>query len=162
MDEILYELKEHSTYCGRWDYIFSYLKKFHNHEDAILPDRSEVTMTAPFMRSYFLLVIQTCHTRNAHAIGGMAAQIPVKDNLQANSDAFAKIRVDKEREARDGHDGTWVAHPAMVSTAKEAFDRIVPKPNQIYRKREDIKITRENLIEVTQGKITEAGVQILM
>ena len=124
MNEILFELKEHSAglNCGRWDYIFSYLKKLRNHKDVILPDRSQVTMTAPFMRSYSLLTIQTCHRRKAPAIGGMAAQIPIRDNPKANEEAFAKVRADKEREVFDGHDGTWVAHPGLVPVALEVFD----------------------------------------
>ena len=161
MDEILYELKEHSAglNCGRWDYIFSFLKKFRNSEDVIFPDRMQVTMTVPNMRAYSLLAIKTCHTRNAPAIGGMAAQIPVKNDPVKNDEAFAKVRADKEREARDGHDGTWVAHPGMVATAKEVFDLLVPKPNQIYRKREDVQVTAENLLEVPQGTITEEGLR---
>ncbi|WP_110927199.1 malate synthase A [Bacillus massiliglaciei] len=161
MDEILYELKEHSAglNCGRWDYIFSFLKKFRNHEDVILPDRSQVTMTVPNMRAYSLLAIKTCHRRNAPAIGGMAAQIPVKNNAAKNDEAFAKVRADKEREARDGHDGTWVAHPGMVSTAKEVFDLLVQKPNQIYRKREDVDVRAEQLLEVPEGTITEEGLR---
>ena len=133
MNEILFELKEHSAglNCGRWDYIFSYIKKLRNQENVILPDRSQVTMTVPFMRSYSLLTIQTCHRRNAPAIGGMAAQIPVHGNSEANEEAFAKVRADKEREARDGHDGTWVAHPGLVPVALEVFNREMPEANQI-------------------------------
>ncbi|WP_163102669.1 malate synthase A [Peribacillus alkalitolerans] len=162
MDEILYELKEHSAglNCGRWDYIFSYLKKFKNREEVILPDRAQVTMTSPFMRAYSLLVIQTCHKRNAPAIGGMAAQIPVKNDQQANEEAFAKVAADKEREANDGHDGTWVAHPGMVKTAKDVFDRLMTTPNQIYRKKEDVQVSREDLIEVPTGSITEKGLRM--
>ncbi|WP_108671084.1 malate synthase A [Peribacillus acanthi] len=162
MDEILYELKEHSAglNCGRWDYIFSYLKKFKNRQEVILPDRAQVTMTSPFMRAYSLLVIKTCHKRNAPAIGGMAAQIPVKNNQQANEEAFAKVTADKEREATDGHDGTWVAHPGMVPTAKAVFDRIMTTPNQIHKKREDVQVFREDLIEVPSGSITEQGLRL--
>ncbi|WP_340371834.1 malate synthase A [Peribacillus sp. FSL E2-0218] len=161
MDEILYELKEHSAglNCGRWDYIFSFLKKFRHSDDVIFPDRLQVTMTVPNMRAYSLLAIKTCHTRNAPAIGGMAAQIPVKNDPVKNDEAFAKVRADKEREARDGHDGTWVAHPGMVSTAKEVFDLLVPKPNQIYRKREDVHVTAQELLAVPEGTITEAGLR---
>ncbi|NDI33577.1 malate synthase A [Chengkuizengella sediminis] len=161
MDEILHELREHSAglNCGRWDYIFSYIKKFRNHDEMILPDRSEVTMTVPFMRSYSQLVIQTCHRRNAPAIGGMAAQIPIKNNPKANEDAFQKVRADKEREALDGHDGTWVAHPGLVPVALEVFNKIMPNANQINRKREDIKVTAKDLLAVPEGKITEAGVR---
>ncbi|CRK82389.1 malate synthase A [Neobacillus massiliamazoniensis] len=163
MNEILYELKEHSAglNCGRWDYIFSYLKKLRNHEDVILPDRSQVTMTVPFMRSYSLLTIQTCHRRKAPAIGGMAAQIPIKNNPQANEEAFAKVRADKEREARDGHDGTWVAHPGLVPVAMEVFDREMPQPNQIHSsKQQTITVTTKDLLEVPGGTITEEGVRL--
>ncbi|MBA4538252.1 malate synthase A [Bacillus aquiflavi] len=163
MDEILYELKEHSAglNCGRWDYIFSYLKKFRNHENVILPDRSVVTMTVPFMRSYSLLTIKTCHRRNAPAIGGMAAQIPVKNNPKANEEAFAKVRADKEREARDGHDGTWVAHPALVPVAMEVFNKEMPEANQIKTKKLlDVNVTAEDLLEVPEGDITEEGVRM--
>jgi malate synthase len=162
MDEILYELKEHSAglNCGRWDYIFSFIKKLRSQRDVILPDRAQVTMTSPFMRSYSLLTIQTCHRRKAPAMGGMAAQIPVKNNPQANEEAFAKVRADKEREARDGHDGTWVAHPGLVPVAMEAFNREMPTPNQIHTaKQQKITITAQDLLEVPGGTITEAGVR---
>lgn len=163
MDEILYELKEHSAglNCGRWDYIFSYIKKLRNQENVILPDRAQVTMTSPFMRSYSLLTIKTCHRRNAPAIGGMAAQIPVKNNPEANEEAFAKVRADKEREARDGHDGTWVAHPGLVPVAMEVFNREMPEANQIKSKKlEDIKVTVEDLLAVPEGDITEGGLRM--
>jgi malate synthase len=163
MNEILYELKEHSAglNCGRWDYIFSYLKKLRNQRDVILPDRSQVTMTAPFMRSYSLLTIQTCHRRKAPAMGGMAAQIPIKNNPQANEEAFAKVRADKEREARDGHDGTWVAHPGLVPVALEAFNREMPVANQIHTtKQQKITVTAQDLLEVPNGTITEEGVRM--
>ena len=161
MDEILYELKEHSAglNSGRWDYIFSFLKKFRHYNHGIFPDRAQVTMTVPNMRAYSLLVIQTCHNRNAPAIGEMAAQIPVKGDVEKNDKAFAIVRADKEREARDGYDGTWVAHPGMVSIVKEVFDLLVQKPNQIYRKREDIQIKAEDLLEVPTGTITESGLR---
>lgn len=161
MDEILYELKEHSAglNCGRWDYIFSFIKKFRNREDVILPDRSAVTMTVPNMRAYSLLAIQTCHKRNVHAIGGMAAQIPAKDKPEINEAAFAKIREDKEREVKDGHDGTWIAHPGMIQTALDVFNQHMPSANQIHRKREDVKVEEKDLLEVPQGRITEAGVR---
>ncbi|KKI93533.1 malate synthase [Bacillus sp. SA1-12] len=161
MDEILYELKEHSAglNCGRWDYIFSYLKKLKNCETVILPDRAQVTMTVGFMKSYSLLAIQTCHKRNAHAMGGMAAQIPIKHNPEANEQAFEKVRADKEREATDGHDGTWVAHPALVKVAMKVFDRHMKTPNQIHRKREDVIVKAEDLLEVPDGTITESGVR---
>jgi malate synthase len=163
MNEILFELKEHSAglNCGRWDYIFSYLKKLRNHKDMILPDRSQVTMTAPFMRSYSLLTIQTCHHRKAPAMGGMAAQIPIRDNPKANDEAFAKVSADKEREAYDGHDGTWVAHPGLIPIALEVFDRAMPSANQIHTtKQQKITITASDLLEVPGGKITEEGVRI--
>lgn len=162
MDEILYELKDHSAglNCGRWDYIFSYLKKFRHDPHVILPDRSEVTMTTPFMRAYSLLTIQTCHRRGAPAIGGMAAQIPVKNDEQRNKDAFLKVQSDKQREVTDGHDGTWVAHPAMVETAMDVFNEHMRTPNQISRLRTDFKITEANLLEIPEGSITESGVRM--
>lgn len=161
MDEILYELREHSAglNCGRWDYIFSYIKKFQQDPKVILPDRSVITMEVPFMRAYSLLAIQTCHKRGAPAIGGMAAQIPVKNNDQANETAFNKVRIDKEREVDDGHDGTWVAHPGMVQFVKDIFDKGMSTPNQITQKREDIMITQADLLEVLVGDITEQGLR---
>ncbi|SFU34807.1 malate synthase A [Alicyclobacillus macrosporangiidus] len=162
MHEILYELRDHAAglNCGRWDYIFSYIKKFRNHPEVILPDRAQVTMTVPFMRAYTLLTIQTCHRRNAFAMGGMAAQIPVKNDPAANEEALAKVRADKEREAQDGHDGTWVAHPGLVPVALEVFDRLMPTPNQVHRKREDVHVTAADLVAVPEGTITEAGLRI--
>jgi malate synthase len=163
MDEILYELRDHSAglNCGRWDYIFSCIKKFRNLPDFILPDRALVTMTTHFMRSYSLLCIKTCHRRGIHAMGGMAAQIPVKNNPAANEEAFAKVRADKEREATDGHDGTWVAHPGMVALATEAFDAIMKTPNQIDRKREDVNVAAADLLGFPdgEGNISEAGLR---
>ncbi|GIO24028.1 malate synthase A [Oceanobacillus sp. J11TS1] len=161
MDEILYEIREHAAglNCGRWDYIFSYIKKFHQYSERILPDRSTLTMEVPFMRNYSLLAIQTCHKRNALAIGGMAAQIPVRNDPAANQIAFDKVRKDKEREATDGHDGTWVAHPGMVGLVKDIFDHIMPTPNQINRKREDVKVTAEDLLQLPDGEITEEGLR---
>ncbi len=161
MDEILYELRDHSAglNCGRWDYIFSAIKKFHQDPNYILPDRSQVTMTVPFMRSYSLLLIQTCHRRNIHAMGGMAAQIPIKNDPKANEEALARVRADKHREATDGHDGTWVAHPGLVSIAMEEFDAVMKGPNQIDRKREDVHVKAAELIAVPQGTITEAGLR---
>jgi malate synthase len=158
MHEILYELREHSSglNCGRWDYIFSYIKKFRN-KDLLLPNRAEVTMTVPFMRAYSLLTIKTCHERGAHAIGGMAAQIPSRDDPEWTEFAYNKVREDKEREANDGHDGTWVAHPGMVQTAKEAFDAVMTGPNQIDTKRPDVNPTAEDLLEKPEGSITEEG-----
>ncbi|MCP8968234.1 malate synthase A [Ectobacillus ponti] len=161
MDEILYELREHSAglNCGRWDYIFSFLKTFHKREQFLLPDRAQVTMTVPFMRAYCLRVIQTCHRRNAPAMGGMAAQIPIKNDPEANAIAFDKVRQDKEREAMDGHDGTWVAHPGLVPVAMEVFNRVMKTPNQIHRKREDVHVTEEDLLTVPVGTITEEGLR---
>jgi malate synthase len=159
MDEILYELREHSAglNCGRWDYIFSIIKKFRRHPEFTMPDRAQVTMTTHCMRSYSLLAIQTCHRRGIHAIGGMAAQIPIKNNVQANEEALEKVRADKIREATDGHDGTWVAHPGLVTLAKEAFDARMPQPNQIERTRDDVQITPRDLLTVPRGEITAKG-----
>jgi malate synthase len=161
MDEILYELRDHSAglNCGRWDYIFSAIKKRRKDPAFILPDRALVTMTTHFMRSYSLLLIQTCHRRNAHAMGGMAAQIPIKNDPQANEAALEKVRADKVREANDGHDGTWVAHPGLVATALEAFDAAMPQANQIDRKREDVHVTAADLLAVPEGPITEQGLR---
>ena len=161
MDEILYELRDHSAglNCGRWDYIFSAIKKRRNDPAFILPDRAQVTMTTHFMRSYALLCIQTCHRRGAHAMGGMAAFIPVKSDPEVNERALAQVRADKEREANDGHDGTWVAHPGLVSIALECFDRVMPQPNQIERKREDVRVAAADLLVVPEGTITEAGLR---
>ncbi len=161
MDEILYELREHSAglNCGRWDYIFNFIKRFRERPDVIFPDRAQVTMTVPFMRAYTLLTIQTCHKRNAPAIGGMAANIPVKNDPAANEAAFEKVREDKKREAIDGHDGTWVAHPGLVPVALEQFDRYMPEPNQIHKKREDVRVTAADLLAMPEGEITEAGLR---
>lgn len=161
MDEILYELREHSAglNCGRWDYIFSAIKKFRNDPDVIYPDRVLVTMTTHFMRSYSLLAIKTCHRRNAHAIGGMSAFIPVKNDPEANERAFAQVRADKQREASDGHDGTWVAHPGLVPVALEVFNATMPQANQIDRKRDDVAVTADDLLAVPEGPITEAGLR---
>lgn len=161
LHEILYELREHSAglNCGRWDYIFSFIKKFSKDPNAILPDRGDVTMTTHFLRSYSKLVIQSCHRRNVHAMGGMAACIPIKSDPVANDSAMAQVRADKEREASDGHDGTWVAHPGLVPIATEIFDRLMPGPNQIDKKIEDFRITPRDLLEVPRGRITEAGLR---
>jgi len=162
MNEILWELREHSAglNCGRWDYIFSFIKKFHKNPDFVMPDRGLVTMTTYFMRAYSLLVIKTCHRRGAHAMGGMAAQIPIKDDPEANEIAFAKVRADKEREAKDGHDGTWVAHPGLVAVAKEVFDQYMPQPNQITETpRNDVQVTAADLVRVPQNDITEKGLR---
>ena len=163
MDEILYELREHSAglNCGRWDYIFSCIKKFRARPGFILADRALVTMTSPFMRAYSLLLIKTCHRRGAFAMGGMAAQIPIKDDPAANEQALAKVRADKEREASDGHDGTWVAHPGLVAIAKEAFDKVMKTPNQIDRQRDDVNVKAADLLDFQpQAPITENGLRI--
>jgi malate synthase len=162
MDEILYELRDHSAglNAGRWDYIFSYIKTFRNREGFVLPDRSKVTMTVPFMRAYTQLLIKTCHRRGAHAIGGMAAQIPINDDPEANEQAFAKVREDKEREANDGNDGTWVAHPGLVPVAKEVFDRVMPQPNQLDKLREDVDVKAADLYEPYKDEpVTEDGLR---
>ena len=159
MDEILYELREHSAglNCGRWDYIFSIIKKFRRFPEFTMPDRVQVTMTTHCMHSYSLLAIKTCHRRGIHAIGGMAAQIPIKSDPQANEKALEAVRADKVREAGDGHDGTWVAHPGLVGIAKAAFDAKMPEPNQIGRQRDDVHTTAEDLLTVPKGEITERG-----
>lgn len=161
IEEILFELKDFivGQNCGRWDYIFSFIKKFSAFPEFVLPDRAEVTMTTHFLRSYSRLVIKTCHRRGAYAIGGMAAQIPVKGDEDANNLAFAKVRADKEREVRDGHDGTWVAHPALVPVAIEIFDQHMQGPNQLERKLEDVQIVAADLLQVVKGKITEQGLR---
>jgi malate synthase len=163
MDEILYELREHSAglNCGRWDYIFSCIKRFRNDPKFILADRALVTMTTHFMHSYSLLCIKTCHRRGVHAMGGMAAQIPIKNDEKANEDAFAKVRADKEREANDGHDGTWVAHPGLVSVAVDAFNAVMKGPNQIDRKRADVVVCAADILQFgPEGPITEQGLRI--
>ena len=162
MDEILYELREHSSglNCGRWDYIFSFIKKFRNRPDFLLPNRAEVTMDRDFLKAYVDLLIQTCHRRGIHAMGGMAAQIPIKNNPEANEKALEKVRQDKLREVKAGHDGTWVAHPGLVSIAKEIFDRYMPQPNQISAKREDVRISQKDLLKVPAGDITEQGLRL--
>jgi malate synthase len=162
MDEILYELREHSAglNCGRWDYIFSFIKRFRTRREMVLPDRAQVTMTTHFLRSYSQLAVKTCHRRGAHAIGGMAAQIPIRDNPEANEAALAKVRADKQREARDGHDGTWVAHPGLVEIAKREFDAVMRGPNQIERLRDDVHVTSRDLLQVPEGTITEEGLRL--
>ena len=161
MHEILYELKDYivALNCGRWDYIFSYIKKFSVHPEFVLPDRQQVTMTTHFLRSYSQLVIKTCHRRGAFAMGGMAAQIPIKNDPVANEQALAKVRADKEREAGDGHDGTWVAHPALVPVAAEVFDRLMPGPNNLGRDRSEVSVTAADLLKAPDGAITEAGLR---
>ncbi|MFN2255259.1 MAG: malate synthase A [Candidatus Promineifilaceae bacterium] len=161
-DEILYELRDHSAglNCGRWDYIFSAIRKFQKHPDFYLPDRAQVTMTTHMMHTYSLYVIKVCHEREIHAMGGMAAQIPIRSDSAANEIALEKVRADKEREAKDGHDGTWVAHPGLVQIAKEEFDKYMPTPNQIFRKLDDLEVTAGDLLAVPQGSITEAGLRL--
>jgi malate synthase len=161
MDEILYELRDHMAglNCGRWDYIFSFIKKFRNQPDCILPDRAQVTMTTHFLRSYSRLLIHTCHRRGAHAMGGMAAQIPIKNDPTANEQALAKVRADKQREAGDGHDGTWVAHPALVGVAMDVFNQRMPGPNQLDRLTPELAITADDLLQVPEGTITPEGLR---
>jgi malate synthase len=161
MDEILYELREHSAglNCGRWDYIFSFIKKFRMRPDFMLPNRAEVTMERHFLKSYVDLLIRTCHRRGIHAMGGMAAQIPIKSDPAANEAAMEKVRQDKLREVRAGHDGTWVAHPGLVPLAKEVFDTYMPQSNQIASKRREIKVSAQDLLEVPRGTITESGLR---
>ncbi|MGD9225272.1 MAG: malate synthase A [Desulfobacterales bacterium] len=161
MDEILYELKDHMAglNCGRWDYIFSFIKRFKNIPAYLFPDRAQITMTRHCMHSYSLLAIKTCHRRGAHAIGGMAAQIPIKNDPEANAVALQRVRADKKREATDGHDGTWVAHPGLVQLAREEFDKAMPTPNQIENLREDVHITAADLLKLPTGTITEEGLR---
>ena len=162
MDEILYELREHISglNCGRWDYIFSFIKAFNNRPQFVLPDRAQVTMTQPFLDAYVRLLIQTCHRRGAHAMGGMAAQIPIKSDAQANRVALDKVREDKLREVRAGHDGTWVAHPGLVSVATEVFDEHMNGPNQIHLHGDEReRISAEELVSVPKGEITEKGLR---
>jgi malate synthase len=161
MDEILWELRDHSAglNCGRWDYIFSFIKKFREQDWSVLPDRAQVTMTAHFLRSYSQLLIKTCHRREVHAMGGMAAQIPIKNDPAANEAAMERVRADKKREATDGHDGTWVAHPGLVAIAKAEFDAVMKGANQIARKRQDVHVSAADLIVVPEGTKTEAGLR---
>jgi malate synthase len=161
MDEIIHELRDHMAglNCGRWDYIFSYIKRIGLHPDALTPDRAAMTMGAAFLSAYSLKLIQTCHRRGAFAMGGMAAQIPVKGDDAANQAAFARVRADKEREAANGHDGTWVAHPDLVPVAMEVFDRLMPTPNQLGKLREDVNVTREEMLKVHAGPRTETGLR---
>ena len=162
MDEIIYELRDHSSglNCGRWDYIFSVIKKFRQNPNFVLPDRSCVTMTVPFMDAYVKLLIQTCHKRGVHAMGGMAAQIPIKDDKEANDKAMEGVRADKLREVRAGHDGTWVAHPALASIAVEIFNKHMPTPNQLFVRREDVVIGQNDLLNMNvPGQITEEGIR---
>ncbi len=161
MEEILHALKDYivALNCGRWDYIYSFIKKFNAHEDFVLPDRAQLTMTAHFLRSYSLLLIKTCHARGAFAMGGMSAYIPVKTDKEANDRALAMVRADKEREAGDGHDGTWVAHPGLVPVAMDVFNTLMPGKNQVTRQRDDVHIVAADLLKVPPGDITEAGLR---
>ncbi|KAJ3137890.1 hypothetical protein HK100_000405 [Physocladia obscura] len=163
MEEIIYELREHSSglNCGRWDYIFSFIKRLRNHSKFVLPERAEVGMTTPFMDAYVRLLIKTCHKRGVHAMGGMAAQIPIKGNPKANEAAMTKVRADKQREVLAGHDGTWVAHPDLVKIAKQVFDKHMPQPNQLFVRREDVHVSGADLLSLkdVSVKITEAGIK---
>lgn len=161
MDEILYELRDHSAglNCGRWDYIFSFIKKFRNRADFVLPDRSLVTMDRHFLKSYVDLLIRTCHRRGAHAMGGMAAQIPIKNDPEANAVAMTRVRADKLREAHAGHDGTWIAHPGLAEIALEAFDSVMTGPNQLNVLRTDASVTAADLLQVPEGPISDAGLR---
>jgi len=160
MDEILYELRDHSAglNCGRWDYIFSFIKK-HRARPFTTPDRALITMEKPFLKAYVELLIRTCHRRGIHAMGGMAAQIPIKNDPDANDAAMAKVRADKLREVTAGHDGTWVAHPGLVPIAKDVFDEHMPGPNQLGNLREDVRVSASDLLEVPTGAITEKGLR---
>jgi malate synthase len=162
MDEILFELREHSSglNCGRWDYIFSFIKKFRNRAEFVLPDRAQVTMDKAFLKAYVDLLIRTCHRRNIHAMGGMAAQIPIKNDPEANERALDKVRQDKLREVRAGHDGTWVAHPGLVPVAREVFDAAMPGPHQIGCRREDVSVSAADLLQVPEGEITDPGLRV--
>lgn len=161
MHEILHALKDYAAglNCGRWDYIFSTIKKFHARPEFMLPDRGQVTMGAHFLKSYSELLIQTCHKRRCHAMGGMSAFIPVKDDEAANAKAFAAVKADKEREASAGHDGTWVAHPGLIPVAMEVFDRLMPNANQYDKTRDDVQVSARDLITLPKGTISEAGVR---
>src|SRR5216684_7042892 len=160
-DEILWELRDHSAglNCGRWDYILSYFKKERSRPERVLPDRARVTMEQPFLRSYADLVIRTCHRRGIHALGGMAAQIPIKRDPALNAQALDKVRADKLREVRQGHDGTWVAHPALVPLAREVFDAQLSGPNQIARRRDEVRVTAADLLAAPPGAITHHGLR---
>lgn len=162
MDEILYELRDHSAglNCGRWDYIFSFIKKFRNRPDCVLPERGDITMEQPFLRAYVDLLIQTCHKRGIHAMGGMAAQIPIRNDPQANAEAMQRVREDKMREVRAGHDGTWVAHPGLVPIAMEVFNEQMPAANQItLPQKPHTQISADDLLQVPSGRLTETGLR---
>lgn len=159
MEEMLYTLRDYAVglNCGRWDYIFSFIKRFHANPEWVLPERSQITMDSGFLRACSQLLVKTCHRRGAHAIGGMAAQITITDDPTADTDVREKVRADKEREASDGHDGTWVAHPGLVAVAKAAFDRIMPQPNQLDRQLNELTISEADLLQIPQGPISQAG-----
>ena len=162
MDEILWELRDHiaGMNAGRWDYIFSFIKTFAKNPNYVLPDRSQVVMGEAFLGAYASLLVRTCHRRGAFAMGGMAAQIPIKNDPAANDAAFAKVRADKEREVREGYDGTWVAHPDLVPVAKEVFDRMMPQPNQVSRVRLHVNVLRDDLLKIHDGSKTESGFRL--
>src|SRR5258707_8932559 len=162
MDDSLSELRDHSAglNCGRWDYLFSFIKKFRQRADFLVPDRAEVTMDRHFLNSYVQLLIKTCHRRGIHAMGGMAAQIPIKNDPAANEKALDKVRQDKLREVKAGHDGTWVAHPGLVPIAKAIFDEYMKTPNQIHVKRNEVSVSAADLLAVPTGEITEAGLRL--
>ena len=163
MEEILYELRDHSAglNAGRWDYIFSCIKKFKANQDFCLADRSRINMTVPFMRAYALLLLKTCHKRGASAMGGMSALIPIKNDIEANEEALAGVRTDKERDANDGYDGGWVAHPGLVPLAMEAWNKVMPTPNQIHKQRDDVNVTAADLLNFQPEKpITEGGLRL--
>lgn len=162
MDEILWELRDHAAglNCGRWDYIFSYIKKFAEDPQCLLPDRAQITMAVPMMRALSQLLIKTCHRREVHAIGGMAAQIPIKDDAVANGMAMVKVRADKEREASEGYDGTWIAHPGLVPIARVEFEKVAKGPNQIARKRQDVNVAAADLLTPPAGVATEVGLRL--
>lgn len=162
MIQIIYELRDHTSglNCGRWDYIFSVIKRFRQNSNFVLPDRSQVTMTSPFMDAYVRLLIKTCHRRGVHAMGGMAAQIPIKDDKEANAKAMDSVVKDKLREVRAGHDGTWVAHPALAAIAVDVFNTNMPTPNQIYKRREEVEVTANDLLNMNvPGDVTEDGIR---
>jgi len=162
MDEMLWEMRDHivGMNAGRWDFIFSFIKTFANNPHYILPDRGQVVMGEAFLGAYAALLVRTCHHRGASAMGGMAAQIPIKNDPEANERAFAKVRADKEREVRDGYDGTWVAHPDLVPVAKEVFDRLMPQPNQMSRMRLHVRVLREDFLKIHEGTMTEEGFRL--
>lgn len=162
MDEIIFELRDHSAglNCGRWDYIFSFIKRFRQNPQFVLPDRASVTMTVPFMDAYVRLLIKTCHRRGVHAMGGMAAQIPRKDDKAANDAVMESVRQDKLREVRAGHDGTWIAHPGLAPVTAEVFNEHMPTPNQLFKRRDEVHVTANDLLNTNvPGKVTEDGIR---